>query len=328
MTGIRELHPPITVHREPPLNLARSDASLFSHNYVADIPSCSVHPLANTCIGPSGTRWQGIIPSQAINALSGQPLSTFKSLQAVCRELTYGSASVSSGLWVCDAWSREYFHWLADVLPKLILVDSDLPLLLPPGYLARDYIKQSLELMGIGFTELPKARARCPELQVITPVAPTGNFNPDVMTRLRNRLVAKNDDPASDRVYISREKAPRRRITNEDALRATLESFGFTCVCMEDYPWQEQISIVSRASLLMGLHGAGLTNMLFMQPGSQIIELRRQGDGHNNCYFTLASAMSHDYYYQTCPGTTDNTFDADFAVDIAELRTLLESLPH
>ncbi len=66
--------------------------------------------------------------------------------------------------------------------------------------------------------------------------------------------------------------------------------------------------------------------MLFMREGQQVLELRRRGDAHNNCYFTLASAMGHDYYYLLCDGSSANTFDADFTVDIAALRMTLSGM--
>ena len=54
------------------------------------------------------------------------------------------------------------------------------------------------------------------------------------------------------------------------------------------------------AKYLISNHGAGLTNMLFMKAGGNVLELRHRGDKHNNCYFSLASTLRLNYYYQLC----------------------------
>lgn len=51
--------------------------------------------------------------------------------------------------------------------------------------------------------------------------------------------------------------------------------------------------------------------MLFMEADTAVLEFRHQGDTHNNCYFSLASALNIKYFYQTCQsdysGNTCNT---------------------
>src|ERR1035437_4173888 len=61
------------------------------------------------------------------------------------------------------------------------------------------------------------------------------------------------------------------------------------------HPFEDQVAILSKARYVASNHGAGLTNMLFMRPGGRVLELRREGDAHNNCFFTLASALKLDY---------------------------------
>lgn len=68
-------------------------------------------------------------------------------------------------------------------------------------------------------------------------------------------------------------------------------------VQLESRSLAEQMQMLSGCRLLVGLHGAGLTNMLWMPQGSQAIEVRRCNDSHNNSYFTMANALSHSYSY-------------------------------
>jgi capsular polysaccharide biosynthesis protein len=81
---------------------------------------------------------------------------------------------------------------------------------------------------------------------------------------------------------------------------------------------------MSEAKSLVGLHGGGLTNMLFMPENGRILELRLGSDNHNNCYFTLASDLGHDYYYLLNESDTQETFNANITVDLNELGEILK----
>ena len=68
--------------------------------------------------------------------------------------------------------------------------------------------------------------------------------------------------------------------------------------------------------------------MLFMRPGSHVLELRHQSDGLSNCYFTMASALELHYSYQTCasPAPEEPSHTADLRVDVRRLEENLERL--
>ena len=101
-------------------------------------------------------------------------------------------------------------------------------------------------------------------------------------------------------MYISRAKAFKRRIVNEPDCISLLKKYNFNIIILEDYTFLEQISICANAQYIVSNHGAGLSNILFMKPSSSVLELRKENDYHNNCYFSLANAMSLNYYYQIC----------------------------
>jgi capsular polysaccharide biosynthesis protein len=165
-----------------------------------------------------------------------------------------------------------------------------------------------------------------------THTAPSGHYNEELIRGVRALLLNCHGhaDPGGEgeRIYISRGRAPKRRILNEDAVRELMEQFGFKTIYAEDHSFADQVRICSRARYLVSNHGAGLTNMLFMPVGSSVLELRHHTDAINNCYFTLSSALNLNYFYQTCQSGAagQDPHAADLMVDLTVLEGNLNLL--
>jgi capsular polysaccharide biosynthesis protein len=240
----------------------------------------------------------------------------------------------SEVLWIVDDWSNGYFHWLTDALTRLYVMRDrldDFVLLLPWDYKARDFVQSSLRCFGIKAVEFIRQNEvlRCRKVFMPTHTAPSGHYNEEIIRGVRSVLLQAYRDAAyrgeGERIYISRGRAPKRRILNEAAVLDILTEFGFQTIYAEDLPFEQQVKTCSRARYLVSNHGAGLTNMLFMPPGGSLLELRHHMDRINNCYFTLSSALDLNYLYQTCQSGTGNQ-DPHAADIVADPGTLRENL--
>jgi capsular polysaccharide biosynthesis protein len=232
-----------------------------------------------------------------------------------------------------DAWSESYYHWMADALPRLLTVREQVKhavLLLPETY-RHDYQKQTLaafEVSSIQYLK-PNIRYSVPRLLMPSRLARIASYNPAVMNSLRTLLLTKFPLlPYADlgsHIYISRASAKRRKVLNEVEVAAYMKQQGFAVVQLENYSFAEQASIMARARCLVSIHGAGLTNMLFMPAGSQVLELQMQDDGTNHYFYTLAADLDISYYYQFCTpnDATLSVQDADLTVNIADLSHTL-----
>ncbi len=238
-------------------------------------------------------------------------------------------------LWIVDDWSKGYFHWLTDVLSRLYVMRERLEgfvLLLPWDYESRDFVQASLKCFNVKTVEhIGRNEVLfCRKLSMPTHVAPSGHYNEEIIRGVR-RLLLRNygarEGRNGERIYISRERAPKRRILNEETVGKVLAQFGFETIYAEDLPFSRQVEICSRARYLVSNHGAGLTNMLFMQEASSVLELRLQRDAISNCYFTLASALNLKYFYQTCEsGDSADSHIANLLVDEEDLKKNLQLL--
>jgi hypothetical protein len=51
---------------------------------------------------------------------------------------------------------------------------------------------------------------------------------------------------------------------------------------------------------VISIHGANLTNIVFMQACGHVMEFRKENDRDNNYFYAIADSVECDYYYQNC----------------------------
>lgn len=211
-------------------------------------------------------------------------------------------------LWITDNWSCGYFHWMCDALPRLELAGyyrrlSDFTLVLPYKFRRYDYFLPSLQCYGLKTVRLLRRfeRLRCGELVMPSHLVSTGRFRQPVIRAMRRRideyLATRPPLPTFERLYISRSRATRRRIENENEILPVLESHDFEVIVAEDHSWEAQMRLAAAAKYMVSNHGAGLTNLMMMRPGSSVLELRSDEQWDQGCYFNLAAAAQVNYYY-------------------------------
>lgn len=232
-----------------------------------------------------------------------------------------------------DYWSMGYFHWMCDFLPKLLVAEKYLvqyTLVLPDNH-KYTYIVDSLKIFNninlVRFSD--KQYISCSEAIIADKVSCSGDNNPFIMLNIRDKFL-KYYKPLTDpdlfapNLYVSRSKAKGRFIINEKEVIETLEQLGFKTIFFEDYSLADQIKLTYNCKNLIGLHGANLTNLMFMNPNSNILELRNEGDTENNYYYSLASTFSLNYFYLQCQSKEpENKQTFNVFVNIPELKKII-----
>jgi capsular polysaccharide biosynthesis protein len=332
------LLPPARVRRALPDNFDPADLPLFEHELERELPATRLLELRGVGVSPDGTLFKGwrILPESFSSPVIrrhflGRRRSVLKFF-VTNRLLRPRRTLAGARLWVTDDWSYGYFHWLADALPRLYAardLAARTTLLLPAGFERMDFVRSSLELFGVPRVEYVPAGevCFCERLLLPTHTAPSGNYREDLARGLRDLFAAGFGAPAAagERVYLSRGRAPKRKVANEPEILDALREFGFRVVHFEEHPFAEQVRIAQGARFLVSNHGAGLTNMLFMPEGGSVLELRRAGERERNWFFNLASAMRLKYFYQNCP-PADPAEDAHTADLLADPHLFRENL--
>jgi hypothetical protein len=336
---ISTIYPPTVARRKLPVNFNQAQLALFKGELERVIPECRLLKFENVLASPEGLLFKGTKILRESFAfpyhLDDWPRRSVFKFLATNYALRRRRRIESEALWITDYWSTGYFHWLADALTRLFVVRdrvSDLLLILPGKYRGCDFVESSLKAFGVTNVDFIEENEvlECRSLALPSHTAPPGHFNTEAIRGVRDVLLTAygSTDGAAARLYITRSKATKRRIINEDEITPILKRFGFETVVAEELSFAEQVQICSRARYIVSNHGAGLTNMLFMHAGGSILELRHETDCINNCYFTLASALELNYFYQTCSAQNSSAdpHEADLLVHPGELEKNLTLL--
>jgi len=118
----------------------------------------------------------------------------------------------------------------------------------------------------------------------------------DFQRAARKKIAPRRRDR---RLYVIRKSSRVRRAVGERDLIAKLRKIGFEVVAFEDYSNFEQARMVAEAEVVVGIHGAGMANMIFAPRGCHVIELsnlqtieKRFGDFNG---FAIASDLNYHH---------------------------------
>lgn len=236
-----------------------------------------------------------------------------------------------------DYWSNSIFHWMCDALPRLEAVKElakECVLLLPEFY-EYTYIHETLKAFQFKDIFLMKDNSyvHCENLYAPEQITTSGQIRPDNILSLRQTLLHHFKPAFTGKInypniYVSRSKARFRKVLNEEELLPVLKKHGFELLYFEDFSVAEQIELCYHAVNLVSIHGANLTNIIFMQPGANVMELRKRNDTQNNYYYELADSAGCNYFHLDCaaedPEPHKNTFSLH--VDATQFDAALQQL--
>lgn len=320
-----------SVHRPAPVNLAPEDQGLFSHENLYQAPDAYWFELENARVLGRDILARPLNLFRHFTRVQGQPMRLKEIVRTHFWWNIRSPKVVPQAIWATDNWSFGYFHWILDVLPRLQLLGpwaSEIPLLVPSRFKDLRFVSETLDLFGQAYMfHDPREPVLVNRLFVTSHTSLTGNYNPEILQQVRNRLfTSAKSSSQGRRIFISRSRAAKRTIVNEGDLIPLLESHGFEIVHMEEYGFRDQISLMQSASIIAGLHGAGLSNALFMNSPGAMLEIRNGDDAMNNCFFNLAAACGHRYAYVKGIGNTEVTNVANVTVNKTELDSAIRSL--
>lgn len=163
-----------------------------------------------------------------------------------------------------------------------------------------------------------------------SPDSPHYKFlSPRACKWLREEAISRIDlsnTEFSDKVFISRNDAGRRELRNRTEILDLLRNRGFVSYELSRLAFRQQVELFSQANQIIGVHGAGLVNMLF-STDCDIIELF--GDKLIPTYFLLAESCELEYQAISGQSIEDPTLSLhhqDIRVEPDEIADCLDRL--
>lgn len=184
--------------------------------------------------------------------------------------------------------SANYFHWMIDFLPRIHLLRQsgvkfeEIDQFVIPRYRTA-YHRQTLEILGIPAAKIIESH-HYPHIHCDHLIAPSIHRTDALVTipqwsceflrqSFLDSITNLNHRQYPKRIYISRGNAKVRKIINEAELIEFLSSRGFQTIQLENLEFRQQVAVMAAAKIVIAPHGAGLTNLVFCHPGTQVIEI-------------------------------------------------------
>ena len=300
------------VVRKKPSNQKNEDQHLFSNEYKRKLPSFSTILKKSSFIPPCGRLFNFCTYNLLQFNIGINKIGLFRSylksflFLIKVRKIT----RFKNILYITNSNSHNFFHWSLDILQKLEfisqfyneLLKSKLKIIIPCNHTDK-YVKKTLKAFNFNIYFQKKNEIILSNKSILLPdIAPTGNYRKEIIKKLSLRMryywnSKYSNQKHENKIYISRKNSLKRKLANEDEIIPILKKNGFCILDFDNLNFDKQIAYIVNSSVLCSVHGAGLTHMLWMKPGSKVLEIRAKNNIDDNCYFTLASDLNHDYYY-------------------------------
>lgn len=188
-----------------------------------------------------------------------------------------------------------YYHWIYDILPQLKTLESksNVKIIMTPFDL--NFQMESLQLFCSinnlydekSFYQIEKLYLPFQTTRFLMPY----NF---VFEFLTANLIKSQRKAIKNKIYITRNKKYKRSVLNEKELIRVLQSKGFLIYNLECISFSKQVEIFNNAEVIISAHGSGLTNIVFCDPGTTILEIYGPGCGER-CFARISNRVMLKY---------------------------------
>ncbi|MBV6484725.1 MAG: hypothetical protein KFKLKKLM_01236 [Flavobacteriales bacterium] len=232
---------------------------------------------------------------------------------------------------IFNHWSSGFHHWVTESLVRLLSVQSiSYDLILPENY--PSFAFESLETFKFNsIYKLPSKTGAILSSVTIPPNPPSGIYEKQNLIKLKMHLFSAyyvTPNPIKN-IYITRKNASKRKIENEDEIIPMLKQYNFEIIDSSLLTFQQQVELFSQCKILISIHGAGLTNVLFMDKQTQLIEFYKKNTFINPCYENMCEALEINFQRILCLGGKNNKTHVnltDLVVNKNELELLLKNI--
>lgn len=233
-----------------------------------------------------------------------------------------------------------FYHWLMDSVPRLGLLQQsglfdEIDFFLVPNY-KLPYQRQFMEYFGIKENRVIDG-ANITHLHsdnlIVSSYTVIRSHHPKWMCDwLYKSLVPSEENrPRDKRIYIARGDSRRnRKVLNEQDVISVVKQHGFEICYLSGMSITEQSRLFNSARVVVGAHGAGLTNLVYCRPGTRVMELFPE-TYVTPVFCDISTKRGLDYDFLLCPadGNANSAVEGqkiNLTVNVNELEAKVKGM--
>ena len=200
---------------------------------------------------------------------------------------------------ICLPATGNFYHWLIEELPNFLILNSrypNMPIL--TNKVKPDYLLSFIEQFKLAVTDVDDF-VNVTKYKFIQKTQDSSWPNPNDLQILRNHFLngLDNSNKCKDaKVYVSRIKSTRSPKFEKD-LADGLKEKGWMVIEPSTLSLSEQVEIFASAKVIAGIHGAGLTGIVWASPGTKVLELCNELWKYPPVYSRISSMLGLHYRY-------------------------------
>ncbi|MBZ6071650.1 glycosyltransferase family 61 protein [Aeromonas schubertii] len=243
---------------------------------------------------------------------------------------------MEKGIVISGNSETNYYHWMLEILPQFQFINelpikySDYPILISAHSQKIPSIKKFIDILNIKrdivFLDSTSSYIIQSLLFINTPNNSIPNLKNQSNTKvnfsyvrkeslvfLRDvayqyfNIICRNDSRGKKRVFFARKGIIRSY--NQDEIIQGLIKLNFLIVYMEDLSFEEQVILMSEASMIVGASGAAWTNLLFAQEGTKALCWMADKVGEASGFSNIAHFIGVDMDCIKYPVVANDTRD-------------------
>jgi hypothetical protein len=267
---------PCTVMAEEVTTVAATTGRGFPapQRFVASIPGGRVLSSACTAIAPPGVVLADVSPDWKRRLEDHRALRSF--VWAPSPRSLRGTAALLG-----NSGRNNYYHWLFDMIPRLGMIEQFEEVgridhwIAPATKLAA--VPELLACCGIPIERVRWlgrfGHVQCERLLVSSAPSPLNGSLSSSVEFLRSRMGrhASASEVPRRRLLVLRRHT--RRLANVSELDQLSARLRLEPTYLEGMAFRDQVKLFSESELVVGIHGAGLSNVAFMPAGGGVVEI-------------------------------------------------------
>ena len=232
-----------------------------------------------------------------------------------------------------DTGEENYFHFFNDVLPKLFfleehnLVNGSMSFIISTKLYQKPFFQFILNNARIGkFNWIVQSEEEYVEANGAIFCKPLTHTKKYYIEALKLLPQNKENLKMQRRVFLTRSRSTLRYIENQEEVDELVKAYGFEIVDAATLTYQEQITLFAQTALLIAVHGAGLTNMMYRYGGQmKVLELFSPMPYLPFHYIMLAAMFN--FKYDAVKGTPGKEhLNGGFIIDRQELQSKIREI--